>query len=212
MTVTEYECKFKPIKDTIYLALTGELWGVFWGDSGENRPRYNGTELYKGFVISNPLHNRITMGDRYYPDIFHITPSCQGQILLIIKHKSIFNKLKSHNSQWQIFHLPGTNITWLDKLKSELYFDMWENCCKYICREQPLSNLNSRAPGPLVKWPVWFKSFLRWIASWQSLYLTIQPEMYLNKLFWAETSHLTSARLDKWWKVNISLWKYYNAE
>ena len=27
------------------LALTGELWGVYYGDFGENWPRYNGTAL-----------------------------------------------------------------------------------------------------------------------------------------------------------------------
>ena len=32
--------------DTRYLALTGELWGVYCDDMGENWPRYNGTALY----------------------------------------------------------------------------------------------------------------------------------------------------------------------
>ena len=30
---------------TTYLAITGELWGVFCEDSVENWPRYNGTTL-----------------------------------------------------------------------------------------------------------------------------------------------------------------------
>ena len=33
-------------KDTPYLALTGEIWGVFCGYLWENWPRYNGTALY----------------------------------------------------------------------------------------------------------------------------------------------------------------------
>ena len=33
-------------KDTAYLALTGEMWGVYCDDLGENLPRYNGTALY----------------------------------------------------------------------------------------------------------------------------------------------------------------------
>ena len=33
-------------KDTPYLALTGELWGVFCEYLWENQPRYNGTALY----------------------------------------------------------------------------------------------------------------------------------------------------------------------
>ena len=32
--------------DTPYLALTGELWGVYCEDFGETWPRYNGTALY----------------------------------------------------------------------------------------------------------------------------------------------------------------------
>ena len=35
-----------PQKDTPYLALKGELWGVFCEDFGENRPCYIGTALY----------------------------------------------------------------------------------------------------------------------------------------------------------------------
>ena len=38
-------------KDTTYLALTGELWGVFCKDFGENCPRYNGIALYNGTAI-----------------------------------------------------------------------------------------------------------------------------------------------------------------
>ena len=33
-------------KDTPYLALTRDLWGVFCEDFGENWSRYNGTALY----------------------------------------------------------------------------------------------------------------------------------------------------------------------
>ena len=32
---------------TPYLALTGELWVVYFEDFGENWPRYNGTVLYR---------------------------------------------------------------------------------------------------------------------------------------------------------------------
>ena len=34
------------MKDTPYLALMGELWGVFCEDFGEYWPQYNGTTLY----------------------------------------------------------------------------------------------------------------------------------------------------------------------
>ena len=43
LTGAEDECKFESTKDTPYLALTGELWGVVCDNLGENRPRYNGT-------------------------------------------------------------------------------------------------------------------------------------------------------------------------
>ena len=51
MTDTEYVSKFELTKKHPYLTLTGELWGVFCGDLGENWPCYNGTDLY--FVKKN---------------------------------------------------------------------------------------------------------------------------------------------------------------
>ena len=45
-TRAEYQSGAKSTKDTPYLALTGELWGVFWEYIWENWPRYNGTALY----------------------------------------------------------------------------------------------------------------------------------------------------------------------
>ena len=53
MTVAESESDFRIIIDTPYLALTGELWGVYCEDLGENWPRYNGTALY---FTENRLH------------------------------------------------------------------------------------------------------------------------------------------------------------
>ena len=59
MTGTEYEYKFKPTKDTPYLALTGELWGVFCDVLGEDRLHYNGTTLY--FAMQMPLISLFSM-------------------------------------------------------------------------------------------------------------------------------------------------------
>ena len=42
----EYQSDAGTTKDTPYLALTGELWGVFCEYLWENQPRYNGTPLY----------------------------------------------------------------------------------------------------------------------------------------------------------------------
>ena len=46
ITVAEKESDIRITKDTPYLALTGELWGVYCKGLGENGPRYNGTALY----------------------------------------------------------------------------------------------------------------------------------------------------------------------
>ena len=46
MTVAENESDFNITRDTPYLTLTRELWGVCCDDLGANWPRYNGTALY----------------------------------------------------------------------------------------------------------------------------------------------------------------------
>ena len=46
MTKVELKLEFDFTKDTPYLALTGELWGVFSEDFGENWSRYNSTILH----------------------------------------------------------------------------------------------------------------------------------------------------------------------
>ena len=45
MTAVEHKSDFDVTKDTPYLALTGELWGVCCEDLGENWSSYNGTAL-----------------------------------------------------------------------------------------------------------------------------------------------------------------------
>ena len=44
-TRAEYASDAGSTKDAPYLALTGEVWGVFRDYIWENRPRYNGTTL-----------------------------------------------------------------------------------------------------------------------------------------------------------------------
>ena len=44
-TGAEYQSDAGSTKDTPYLALTGELWGVFCEYLWENLPQYNGTAL-----------------------------------------------------------------------------------------------------------------------------------------------------------------------
>ena len=43
MTAAESDSDFRITTDTPYLTLTGELWGVFCEDFGENWLLYNGT-------------------------------------------------------------------------------------------------------------------------------------------------------------------------
>ena len=45
-TEAEYQSGAGSTKDTPYLALTGDLWGVFCEYLWKNWPRYNGTALY----------------------------------------------------------------------------------------------------------------------------------------------------------------------
>ena len=45
MTAAECKSDFKLTTDTPYLALTGVLWGVYYENFEEKRPRYNGTAL-----------------------------------------------------------------------------------------------------------------------------------------------------------------------
>ena len=40
------ESDIRITNDTPYLALTGELWGVYYEDLEENWPHYDGTALY----------------------------------------------------------------------------------------------------------------------------------------------------------------------
>ena len=44
--MAESESDFRITRETWYLALTGELWGVYCGDLGDNWLRYNSATLY----------------------------------------------------------------------------------------------------------------------------------------------------------------------
>ena len=46
MTEAKYKSNFEHIKDTPYLTLMGELWGVFCENFGENQTHYNRSKLY----------------------------------------------------------------------------------------------------------------------------------------------------------------------
>ena len=51
VTLIDYQSDAGFTKDTPYLALTGELWDVFYEYVWENWPRYNGTALYMHQLI-----------------------------------------------------------------------------------------------------------------------------------------------------------------
>ena len=46
VTEAEHKAGFVFTTNTSYPAHTGELWGVYCGEFGENWPRYSGTALY----------------------------------------------------------------------------------------------------------------------------------------------------------------------
>ena len=56
LTVREHKSDFKLTTDIPYLALTGELWGVYYENFEENWLRYNGTALY--FIHRGPIDNK----------------------------------------------------------------------------------------------------------------------------------------------------------
>ena len=58
ITVAESESDFRIITDTPQLALTGELWGIYCEDLGENWPRYNGTALYAAGISCSQAINQ----------------------------------------------------------------------------------------------------------------------------------------------------------
>ena len=83
MTATERKSNLKLSRDTPYLALTGELWGVCSEHFKENSLRYNGTALYRVFygkqvrshhshlrIGRKMLYNGIIFGKLYY--ILHV--------------------------------------------------------------------------------------------------------------------------------------------
>ena len=51
-TQEEYRPEAGSTKDTPYLTITGELWGVFWEYFLENWPHYNGIALYDIVAMS----------------------------------------------------------------------------------------------------------------------------------------------------------------
>ena len=53
----EYKSKVGPTKDTPYLGLTGELWGVLCEDFRENWPRYNDTVPY--IAVTDPVRSDV---------------------------------------------------------------------------------------------------------------------------------------------------------
>ena len=55
MTVAEHKSDFKLKKDTPYMALMGEMWGVCYEDFGENWSCFNGTALYRDWELGTML-------------------------------------------------------------------------------------------------------------------------------------------------------------
>ena len=58
MTAAPHKSYFELTKDTPYLALTGEVWGVCCEDFGETWSYYNGTAPYQAFIMSSVVASR----------------------------------------------------------------------------------------------------------------------------------------------------------
>ena len=63
ITAAKQQTDIELTKETPYLALTGEIWGVYYDTFRENWPRYNGIVLYIYFTgssvlfLQNLIHN-----------------------------------------------------------------------------------------------------------------------------------------------------------
>ena len=86
ITVPETESDIRITIDTPYLALTGELWGVYCEDLGENWPRYNSTTLYSQVT----LYSMMSAVRREDP---------QGGLLLYLKDGSMKTIAAQHANQ-----------------------------------------------------------------------------------------------------------------
>ena len=73
-----YRSEAEPTKDTSYLAVKGELWGIFREYFGEKWPRYNGTTMYTDVNI----HEVLAVDCIIYIWIYGNTRSCEILALL----------------------------------------------------------------------------------------------------------------------------------
>ena len=65
--VAESESYIRITRDTPYLALTGELWGIYCEDLGEKWPSYNGTApVFKTKLTKLPVLIRILRNSNIY--------------------------------------------------------------------------------------------------------------------------------------------------
>ena len=69
MVVAEHKSELKLTKDTPYLALKSELWGVYCEDLGKDWPRYNDTPLYftNDFSLTIPALRKINFAAISFP-------------------------------------------------------------------------------------------------------------------------------------------------
>ena len=89
MTVAEHKSDLQLTKDTPYLALTGELWGVYCDNLEENWPLYNGT------VLTYPCRKRNTAYLRSKRESFLFTPGYAFQFPWD-SNKGVFSFLQIH--------------------------------------------------------------------------------------------------------------------
>ena len=78
MTAAKLKSDFKLTTDTPYLALAGELWGVYHKDLGENEPRYNDSALYHSLCHDHYVSMLYSTGPTHAKLVSLTSPCCSG--------------------------------------------------------------------------------------------------------------------------------------
>ena len=142
-------------KDTSYLALTGELWGVFCKYFGENWPRYNGTALYMFmFSLKNSAGKGLNICSYVYNVLIHPQPNGwhfendSWECIFLKENVCILNKISC------ICPKISLNLKWVPNLWDQIS-QHW--CRKWLDTRQATSHhLNQWWPSPLTKHMTWW--------------------------------------------------------
>ena len=142
------ECKsnIKLTKDTPYLTLTGELWGVFCEDFEENWPCYNDTALYYGYssvvMVSHELYHTIRNLLQPLTHWGQVTHTCVSKLSIIGPDNGLlpgWHKAIIWTNAGILLTGPlGTNLS--EILIEILRFSFKKMCLKMLCAKWQLSS------------------------------------------------------------------------